>query len=247
MPMKVLVVGGGGREHALAWKLAQSPRVAEVLVAPGNAGTATEPKCATSPVAATDIDGLLKLAERRAHRADHGRPGAAAGRRRRRPPSALPGCAASDPPPRGATGRLQGLHQGLSSQRHASPPRSTAFTEVEAALAYVRERRADRDQGRRPGRRQGRDRGDDLPKPIAAVRDMLEGNAFGDAGHRVVVEEFLRGEEASFIVMVDGKTALPMATSQDHKRATTATPARTPAAWAPTRRRRWSRPRSMRG
>jgi phosphoribosylamine--glycine ligase len=124
--------------------------------------------------------------------------------------------------------------------RHAIPTAEYQnFTEVEPALAYLREkRRADRRQGRRSGGRQGRDRRHerDRRKRQCATCSPAMPSA---TPARVVIEEFLDGEEASFIVMVDGEHVLPLATSQDHKRAATATPARTPAAWAPTHRPRW--------
>ncbi len=217
--MKLLVIGSGGREHALAWKLAQSPRVSEVLVAPGNAGTAREAKCRSVEVKATDIDGLLALAEREgvaltvvgpeqplvAGVVDAFR---AQGRR-------IFG-------PTAQAAQLEGSKAYAKDflQRHGIP---TAFyevhTDVDAALAFVRDKGAPivvKADGLAAGK--GVIVAMTLAEAEAAVRDMLEGNAFGDAGARVVIEEFLDGEEASFISMVDGRTALPMATSQDHKR-----------------------------
>lgn len=217
--MKVLVIGSGGREHALAWKLAQSRRVSEVIVAPGNAGTAAEPQCRNAPVKADDLDGLLRLAEDEdvaltvvgpevplvAGVVDRFR---AAGRR-------IFG-------PSAAAARLEGSKAFAKDflKRHCIP---TAFyavhTEVDAALAYVRDKGAPivvKADGLAAGK--GVVVAMTLDEAEAAVRDMLSGNAFGDAGARVVIEEFLEGEEASFISMVDGRTALPMATSQDHKR-----------------------------
>ncbi len=217
--MKVLVIGSGGREHALAWKLAQSPRVTAVIVAPGNAGTATESKCRNVAVKATDIDGLLQLAQIEdialtvvgpeqplvAGVVDAFR---AQGRR-------IFG-------PTAKAAQLEGSKAYAKDflQRHGIP---TAFyavhTEVDAALAYLREKGAPivvKADGLAAGK--GVIVAMTLEEAEAAVRDMLSGNAFGDAGARVVIEEFLDGEEASFISMVDGKTALPMATSQDHKR-----------------------------
>ena len=217
--MKILVIGSGGREHALAWKLAQSPRVAEVIVAPGNAGTATEAKCRNAPVKATDLDGLLALAQREgvaltvvgpeqplvAGVVDRFR---AAGLR-------IFG-------PTAAAAQLEGSKAFAKEflARHGIP---TAFyavhTDVDAALAYVREKGAPivvKADGLAAGK--GVIVAMTLAEAEAAVRDMLAGNAFGDAGARVVIEEFLEGEEASFISMVDGRHALPMATSQDHKR-----------------------------
>ena len=217
--MKLLVIGSGGREHALAWKLAQSPRVSEVIVAPGNAGTATEAKCRNVAVKVTDIAGLLKLAQDEAVALTVVGPEVplvlgvvdafrAAGLR-------IFG-------PTAAAAQLEGSKAYAKDflQRHGIP---TAFYEVhanvETALAYIHEKGAPiviKADGLAAGK--GVIVAMTLDEAEAAVRDMLEGNAFGDAGARVVIEEFLDGEEASFISMVDGRTALPMATSQDHKR-----------------------------
>ena len=217
--MKVLVIGSGGREHALAWKLAQSPRVSEVIVAPGNAGTAREPRCRNAAVKVADLDGLLQLAQDEdvaltvvgpevplvAGVVDRFR---AAGLR-------IFG-------PSAAAAQLEGSKAFAKDflARHGIP---TAFyavhTEVEPALAYLREKGAPivvKADGLAAGK--GVIVAMTLDEAEAAVRDMLAGNAFGDAGARVVIEEFLDGEEASFISMVDGRSALPMATSQDHKR-----------------------------
>ncbi|MGY1521955.1 phosphoribosylamine--glycine ligase [Luteimonas sp. A482] len=217
--MKILVIGAGGREHALAWKLAQSPRVDEVLVAPGNAGTATEPRCRNIEVKVGDLDGLLALARDEgvaltvvgpevplvAGVVDRFR---AAGLRIFGPTS--------------AAAQLEGSKAFAKDflARHGIP---TAFyavhTEVEPALAYVRDKGAPiviKADGLAAGK--GVIVAMTLDEAEAAVRDMLSGNAFGDAGARVVIEEFLDGEEASFISIVDGRSALPMATSQDHKR-----------------------------
>ena len=215
--MKLLVIGSGGREHALAWKLAQSPRVSEVIVAPGNAGTATEAKCRNAAVKVTDLDGLLKLAQ------DEGIALTVVG------PEVPLVAGVVDRfrdaglrifGPTAAAAQLEGSKAFAKDflARHGIP---TAFyavhTEVDAALAYVREKgapiviKAD-------GLAAGKGVIVAMTLAEAAVRDMLAGNAFGDAGARVVIEEFLDGEEASFISMVGGKTALPMATSQDHKR-----------------------------
>ena len=217
--MKVLVIGSGGREHALAWKLAQSPRVAEVIVAPGNAGTASEPKCRNAAVKATDIDGLLQLAQ------DEG--------------AALTVVGPEQPLVAGVVDRFRaaGLHifgpSAAAAQLEGSKAFAKAFlhrhriptahyavhTDVDAALAHVRAHGAPiviKADGLAAGK--GVIVATTLTEAEAAVRDMLSGNAFGDAGARVVIEEFLEGEEASFICMVDGQHALPMATSQDHKR-----------------------------
>ncbi len=217
--MKILVIGAGGREHALAWKLAQSARVSEVIVAPGNAGTATENKCRNVAIKVTDITGLLQLAQDEAIGLTVVGPEVplvagvvdafrAAGLR-------IFG-------PTAAAAQLEGSKAFAKDflARHGIP---TAFyavhTEVEPALAYLREKDAPiviKADGLAAGK--GVIVAMTLAEAEAAVRDMLSGNAFGDAGARVVIEEFLEGEEASFISMVDGTTALPMATSQDHKR-----------------------------
>ena len=217
--MKILVIGSGGREHALAWKLAQSPRVSEVLVAPGNAGTATETKCRNVAVKVTDIDGLLQLARDEAIALTVVGPEvplvAGVVDRFRAAGLRIFG-------PTAQAAQLEGSKAFAKDflARHGIP---TAFyavhTEVEAALAYVRDKGAPiviKADGLAAGK--GVIVAMTLDEAEAAVRDMLAGNAFGDAGARVVIEEFLDGEEASFISMVDGRVALPMATSQDHKR-----------------------------
>ncbi|QEO27884.1 phosphoribosylamine--glycine ligase [Xanthomonas translucens] len=217
--MKLLVIGSGGREHALSWKLAQSPRVSEVLVAPGNAGTATEAKCRNVAVKVDDLDGLLTLAQAE---------GVALTVVGPEVPLVLgvvdrfraAGLRIFGPSAKAA--QLEGSKAFAKAflARHGIP---TAFyevhTEVDAALAYVRDKGAPivvKADGLAAGK--GVIVAMTLDEAEAAVRDMLSGNAFGDAGARVVIEEFLDGEEASFISMVDGATALPMATSQDHKR-----------------------------
>ncbi len=217
--MKILVIGSGGREHALAWKLAQSPRVSDVIVAPGNAGTATEAKCRNVAIKVTDIDGLLKLAQDEAVALTVVGPEVplvagvvdtfrAAGLR-------IFG-------PTAKAAQLEGSKAFAKDflARHGIPTAYYAVhTEVDAALAYVRDKGAPiviKADGLAAGK--GVIVAMTLDEAEAAVRDMLAGNAFGDAGARVVIEEFLDGEEASFISMVDGHTALPMATSQDHKR-----------------------------
>ncbi|MGB3392635.1 MAG: phosphoribosylamine--glycine ligase [Stenotrophomonas sp.] len=217
--MKILVIGSGGREHALAWKLAQSPRVGEVLVAPGNAGTATETKCRNVAVKVTDIDGLLQLAQDEAIALTVVGPEvplvAGVVDRFRAAGLRIFG-------PTAAAAQLEGSKAFAKDflARHGIP---TAFyavhTDVDAALAYVRDNGAPiviKADGLAAGK--GVIVAMTLAEAETAVRDMLAGNAFGDAGARVVIEEFLDGEEASFISMVDGSTALPMATSQDHKR-----------------------------
>jgi phosphoribosylamine--glycine ligase len=217
--MKVLVIGSGGREHALAWKLAQSPRISEVLVAPGNAGTAHEDKCRNVDVAASDIDGLLALAGREAVAATlvgpEGPLVAGVVDRFRSAGHRIFG-------PTAAAAQLEGSKAFAKDflARHRIPTAHYAVhTDVDAALAYVRAKGAPiviKADGLAAGK--GVIVATTLAEAEAAITDMLAGNAFGAAGARVVVEEFLDGEEASFISIVDGSTALPMATSQDHKR-----------------------------
>ena len=217
--MKLLVIGSGGREHALAWKLAQSPRVTEVIVAPGNAGTASEDKCRNVAVKVTDIDGLLTLAQSEGIALTVVGPEvplvAGVVDRFREAGLRIFG-------PTAAAAQLEGSKAYAKEflARHGIP---TAFyavhSEVDAALAYVRGKGAPivvKADGLAAGK--GVIVAMTLEEAEHAVRDMLSGNAFGDAGARVVIEEFLDGEEASFISMVDGVHALPMATSQDHKR-----------------------------
>ena len=218
--MKILVIGSGGREHALAWKLAQPEYVTQVFVAPGNAGTASEPKLTNvniNPMSFNElitfakdnqieltmvgseqplVDGIVDLFE-------------------------AEGLACFGP------SKLASQLEGSKSfskdflQRHNIPTASyQCFTEVEPAVAYLEQCsipvvvKAD---GLAAGK--GVIIAETKQQAIETVDDMLSGNAFGEAGHQVVIEALLTGEEASFIVMVDGKTALPMATSQDHKRA----------------------------
>ncbi len=216
--MKVLVIGGGGREHALSWKLAQSPRVQTVFVAPGNAGTALEPRCLNVEVNLSDIPALVHFAQSQGVDLTVVGPEAplvagvvdafrAAGLR-------IFG-------PSAKAAQLEGS-KAFSKDflaRHAIPTAAYAnFTDLDAALAYIRERGAPivvKADGLAAGK--GVILAQTVAEAEAAVRDMLAGNAFGEAGHRVVVEEFLTGEEASFICMVDGEHILPMASSQDHK------------------------------
>ena len=217
--MKILVIGSGGREHALAWKLAQSPRVSEVLVAPGNAGTASEAKCRNVATKATDIEGLLALAR------DGGIAFTVVG------PEAPLVAGIVDRfraaglrifGPAAAAAQLEGSKAFAKDflARHGIPTAHYAvFTELEPALAHVRAVGAPivvKADGLAAGK--GVVVATTLAEAEAALDDMLAGDAFGEAGARVVIEEFLDGEEASFIAMVDGRTALPMATSQDHKR-----------------------------
>jgi phosphoribosylamine---glycine ligase len=217
--MKLLVIGSGGREHALAWKLAQSKRVDEVLVAPGNAGTATEAKCRNVDVKATDIDALVALVRAECVAVTvvgpEGPLVAGVVDRFRSEGLRIFG-------PTAAAAQLEGSKAFAKDflARHGIPTAHYAVhTDIDTALAYVREKAAPivvKADGLAAGK--GVIVAMTLHEAETAVRDMLSGNAFGEAGSRVVIEEFLDGEEASFISMVDGTTALPMATSQDHKR-----------------------------
>lgn len=216
--MNVLVLGSGGREHALAWKCAQDPRVETVFVAPGNAGSATEAKCQNVALNIQDNSALVAFA---------------------RDNVALTIVGPEAPLVNGVVDAFReaglpifGPHQYAAQlegskafakdflARHNIPTAFySVFTEVEPALAYIREKGAPiviKADGLAAGK--GVIVAMTLAEAEAAVIDMLADNKFGSAGARVVVEEFLDGEEASFIVMVDGETALPMATSQDHKR-----------------------------
>ncbi|HAR10098.1 MAG: phosphoribosylamine--glycine ligase [Cobetia sp.] len=217
--MKVLIIGGGGREHALAWKAAQSSRVEEVFVAPGNAGTARESKLTNLAIAADDLDALVAFARDNAIELTIVGPEAplVIGVVDRFREAGLK-CFG----PTAGAAQLEGSKAFTKDflARHAIPTGDYAtFAEVDAALEYLASHPAPiviKADGLAAGKGVVVAMSDEEAR--AAVRDMLEDNAFGDAGARVVIEEFLDGEEASFIVMVDGENVLPMATSQDHKR-----------------------------
>ncbi len=217
--MKVLVIGNGGREHALAWKAAQSPLVTKVFVAPGNAGTALETNLENINIKATDIAGLLNFAQEQQIDLTIVGPEA---------PLVI-GIVDSFQKaglkifgPSKAAAQLEGSKAFTKDflARHNIPTAEYQnFTEIEPAIAYIRQKGAPiviKADGLAAGK--GVIVAMTLKEAEDAVHDMLAGNAFGDAGHRVVIEEFLDGEEASFIVMVDGEHVEPMATSQDHKR-----------------------------
>ena len=216
--MKILVVGSGGREHALAWKCAQSPAVEEVLVAPGNAGTAIEPGLRNVPVGAEDIDGLLDLARAEAIGLTIIGPEVplVAGIVDRFQESGLP-CFG----PTAAAAQLEGSKAFTKDflRRHRIPTADYRnFDQLEPALEYIREVGAPvvvKADGLAAGK--GVIVAMTLAEAEEAATDMLSAGAFGDAGSRIVVEEFLEGEEASFIVITDGKSVLPLASSQDHK------------------------------
>lgn len=216
--MKILIIGSGGREHALAWKAAQSAKVEKVFVAPGNAGTAREADVENISISVSDISGLVTFAAKEQIELTIVGPEAPlvegvveafriAGLKCFGPTS--------------AAAQLEGSKafcKDFLARHHIPTAAYENFTDTEAAKAYIRKQKMPvvvKADGLAAGKgviiaRTERD-------AFTAVDDMLIGNAFGDAGHRVVVEEFLEGEEASFIVMVDGKNILPLATSQDHK------------------------------
>ncbi|EKF9234089.1 phosphoribosylamine--glycine ligase [Vibrio cholerae] len=217
--MQVLIIGSGGREHALAWKVAQNPQVDTIYVAPGNAGTALEHKVQNVNIGITDIPALVAFAQDKAIELTIVGPEA---------PLVIGVVDAFRAVGLPIFGPTQGAAQLEGSKaftkdflaRHNIPTAAYAnFTEIEPALAYVREKGAPivvKADGLAAGK--GVIVAMTLQEAEDAIQDMLAGNAFGSAGSRVVVEEFLDGEEASFIVMVDGENVLPMATSQDHKR-----------------------------
>ena len=216
--MKVLIIGGGGREHALAWKATQSPLVDQVYVAPGNGGTATNPNIINVPIEADDVEALVAFAE---HNTIH-----------------LTIVGPEIPlvkgvvdafelanlrcfGPKQAAAQLEGSKTFTKNflERHNIPTaKYQSFSEIDPAIAYIKQLgtplviKAD---GLAAGK--GVVIAQSETAAIEAAQDMLSGSAFGSAGNKIVVEEFLEGEEASFIVMVDGKNILPLATSQDHK------------------------------
>lgn len=218
--MKILVIGSGGREHALAWKAAQSADVETVFVAPGNAGSATENKLQNVDIDVMNFEALSTFAKENKIELTIVGPEA----------PLVEGVVdyfseqglKCFGPSKGAA-QLEGSKAFTKDflARHNIPTADyQAFTEVEPALAYVREKGAPivvKADGLAAGK--GVIVAEDLATAEEAITDMLSGNAFGDAGCRVVIEEFLEGEEASFIVIADGVNVLPMATSQDHKRA----------------------------
>ena len=217
--MKILIIGSGGREHALAWKAAQSANVSQVFVAPGNAGTAREDKMKNVAIDVMDFEGLANFAKN-----EH---------------ISLTIIGPEAPLVEGIVDYFQkrglscfGPSKGASQlegskaftkdflARHKIPTAGYQnFTDVEPALAFIRKMGAPivvKADGLAAGK--GVIVAETIEQAENAVRDMLSGNAFGEAGCRVVIEEFLEGEEASFIVLVDGENVVPMATSQDHKR-----------------------------
>ena len=218
--MKVLVIGSGGREHALAWKLGQSPRVDEVLVAPGNAGTAQEAGMRNVAVDLEDHQALLDLAINEQIGFTMVGPEAplVAGVVDLFQASGLK-CFG----PSAMAAQLEGskaFTKEFLARNDIPTGAYETFTDPEQATAYIRAQGAPiviKADGLAAGK--GVVVAQTEAEAIDAVQDMLSGNAFGDAGARVVVEEFLRGEEASFICLCDGQTAVPFASSQDHKAA----------------------------
>lgn len=218
--MKVLIVGAGGREHALAWKCAQSERVRVVYCAPGNAGTATEPKVRNITLCAADLPGLIAFA--------------------RRAQVDLTIIGPEAPLVAGIVDAFE--HAGLKcfgphanaavleaskaftkdffKRHHIPTARYETFTDFDTAAAYLRAQPLPvvvKASGLAAGK--GVVIAHTVDEALASARDMLSGKAFGAAGREIVVEEFLRGEEASFIVMTDGRTIIPFASAQDHKAA----------------------------
>ncbi|PWK53775.1 phosphoribosylamine--glycine ligase [Pleionea mediterranea] len=216
--MNVLIIGSGGREHALGWKAAQNQSVNKVFVAPGNAGTATEPKLENVNIGVEDIPALIEFAKNNNVELTIVGPEA---------PLVIGVVDAFREAGLNIFGPTKGAAQLEGSKaftkdflaRHNIPTAAYGnFTDIQAAKDYVREQgtpiviKAD---GLAAGK--GVIIAETEQQAFDAIDDMLEGNKFGDAGSRVVIEEFLQGEEASFIVMVDGEHVLPLATSQDHK------------------------------
>ena len=242
--MNLLVIGGGGREHALAWKLAQSPRVARVFVAPGNAGTAREPGLANVAVTGD------RPSSSRSRSASASSSSSSGPRRRWRrassTPSARRACAIFGP-----TRAAAQLESSRTSRRRSwrgtgsRPPRTgRSPTPPRRATTSLRAARRSSSRPTASPRARASSSRRTVAEAHAAIDEMMVGNALGDAGARVVVEEFLAGEEASFIVMADGRQrAAAGVDARTTSACSTATRARTPAAWAPTRRRRSSRRR----
>jgi len=216
--MNILVIGSGGREHALAWKCAQTDRVNHVYVAPGNAGTSLEPKVKNITIDVLDFPALAQFAK------ENGIALTIVG-----PEAPLvegivdffqeKGLACFGPSR--AAAQLEGSKAFSKDflKRHGIPTAAfETFTDTASAVSYVQSRGAPiviKADGLAAGK--GVIVAETEAQAIAAVEDMLQGNKYGDAGHRVVIEDFLVGEEASFIAMVDGENILPMASSQDHK------------------------------
>ncbi|UVW35040.1 phosphoribosylamine--glycine ligase [SAR92 clade bacterium H455] len=218
--MNVLVIGSGGREHALAWKVAQSSDVETVYVAPGNAGSAREAKVENIALGIDDFAALADFAANNNVALTIVGPeqplvdGIVDFFNQRQQPIFGPSMGAAQLEGSKAFTKDFLLRQNIPTGYYQN------FTDIDEAMAYLQQVGAPiviKADGLAAGK--GVIVAMTMTEAEAAVKDMLAGNAFGEAGHRVVIEEFLDGEEASFIVMVDGKNVLPMATSQDHKRA----------------------------
>lgn len=217
--MKALIIGSGGREHAIAWKIAQSSQVDTVFVAPGNPGTDIEPKCENVSIAATDIDKLVAFANK--HRVDLTIVG----------PEAPLAAGITDAfiasglkcfGPTKAAAQLEASKEfckDFLKAHHIPTAAYAAFTDEPSAIDYLKTQtypiviKAD---GLAAGK--GVIIADTKQHAIDTIHDMLANNQFGDAGHRIVIESFLKGEEISFIAICDGEHAMPLASSQDHKR-----------------------------
>ncbi len=216
--MKILIVGSGGREHALAWKVKQSAKVEQVYVAPGNAGTALESGIENININVENISALVDFAQNEHIDLTLIGPEVplVAGI-----VDAFNAAGLKCFGPTAAAAQLEGSKtfcKDFLARYHIPTAEYQTFTETSTAIDYIRQKGAPivvKADGLAAGK--GVIVAQTEAEAIAAVEDMLAGNRFGDAGHRVVVEEFLTGQEASFIVIADGKTALPMATSQDHK------------------------------
>ncbi|MCK4842123.1 MAG: phosphoribosylamine--glycine ligase [Methylococcales bacterium] len=216
--MKILIVGSGGREHALAWKTIQAPNVSTVFVAPGNAGTALEADITNIAIKVDDIPALLTFAQQEQIALTIIGPEVplVAGI-----VDAFSEAGLKCFGPTAKAAQLEGSKTYCKDfmARHNIPTAEyETFTETQAAIAYIKSKGAPivvKADGLAAGK--GVIVAETEQQAINAVKDMLSGNSFGAAGHRVVVEEFLTGEEASFIVIADGDNALAMATSQDHK------------------------------
>ncbi len=216
--MKILIIGNGGREHALAWKVAQSEKVTKVFVAPGNAGTAQEDKLENLPINIDNLKALINFAQQNEIDLTIVGPEAplVIGIVDEFQKAGLP-CFG----PSKAAAQLEGsktFTKKFLSRNNIPTAAYNDFTEIDKATRYIRQVGAPivvKADGLAAGK--GVIVAQTEQEAIKAVQDMLAGNAFGEAGHRVVIEEFLQGEEASFICMVDGEHILPLATSQDHK------------------------------
>lgn len=216
--MNVLIIGSGGREHALAWKTAQSKQVEQVFVAPGNAGTYLEPSIENVDISVENLPGLVDFAQN--NHIDLTIVGPEV-------PLVLGVVDAFQAVglkcfgPSKAAAQLEGskaFSKDFLAKHNIPTAAYDVFTDIEPAIAYIEKMGAPivvKADGLAAGK--GVILAETNEEAIEAVKDMLAGNKFGDAGARVVIEEFLVGEEASFIVMADGKNILPMATSQDHK------------------------------